>query len=101
MALDAKAEMQKFEAVSIPKRSPDLNVLDYFVWSEVERRLRKRERSFPAGKKETRKQFIVRLRKTAKSIPRRAISGAIGGLARRTELLYRAKGGLVDESAEL
>lgn len=37
----------KLSLFQIPKRSPDLNVLDYAVWSEVEKRLRAQERRWP------------------------------------------------------
>jgi hypothetical protein len=97
----AAKKAKKMETFEIPKRSPDLNVMDYFVWSEVEKRLRETERSWPEGRKETREQFIKRLRKTARSIPGRLINKAIGDLARRANLLYRAEGGLFDESKEL
>lgn len=30
----------------IPKRSPDLNVMDYAIWAEVEKRLRKQEHAW-------------------------------------------------------
>ena len=30
----------KLKVLHIPKRSPELNVLDFAVWSEVERRMR-------------------------------------------------------------
>ena len=55
----------------------------------------------PDAKHESREQFIRRLRATAKSLPRDEINRAIADLARRAELLYRAKGGLFDESKEL
>ena len=84
----------------IPKRSPDLNVMDYFIWSEVERRMREMERTWPDARRETRPQYIRRLRGAAKSIPANVIDKAIGDLARRAELLYLAKGGLFEESKE-
>ena len=44
-AQQAKADLnvQQFQ---IPCRSPDLNVMDFYVWSEVERRLRTEERTW-------------------------------------------------------
>ena len=83
-----------------PKRSPELNVMDFF-WREVESRLRLEEQSWQKSRKESRAQFISRLRRTAKAIPSSLINKAIDGLARRTKLLYKAKGGLFDESKEL
>ena len=92
---------KRIEKFEIPKRSPDLNVMDFFLWSEVERKLREEERSWHKNRKESRNQFISRLLRTAKAIPRSLIVKAIGDLARRTKLLHKAKGGLFDESEEL
>ena len=39
-------------------RSPDLNVLDYAIWAEVEKRLRKQERNMPDAKHETRQAEV-------------------------------------------
>ena len=100
-AKKAKAENTKLEVFNIPFRSPDLNVMDYYVWDAVERRLREAELRMPDKKHESREEFIRRLRTTAKSLPRDEVSRAIGDLARRAELLYRAKGGLFDETKEL
>ena len=77
-----------------------MNVLDYYFWNEVEGRLRKAEHLFPEDRKETRDDFIIRLKKMALSIPPADVSKVIGDLARRCELLYRAKGGLFEESEE-
>ncbi len=85
------------QAFRVPKRSPDLNVLDYSVWSEVERRLRAQERKMPASKKETRKDFEARLNRTAKRLPPSFINKSIGDLQRRCQLLLEAKGGLFEE----
>ena len=81
----------------IPKRSPDLNVLDYFVWSEVERRLRKQEAKWPASRRETRVAFIRRLRRTALGLRTADINRAIGDMPRRCALLHKAKGELFEE----
>ena len=91
----------KIEQFTIPKRSPDLNVLDYYFWSEVERKMRRAECLWPEDRRETREEFIRRLRRTALAVPQHSINKAIGDLARRAELLYRAKGGLFDESKEI
>ena len=100
-AKKAKASITKLEVFNIPFRSPDLNVMDYYVWDAIERRLREAELQMPDKKHESREQFIRRLRATAKSLPRDEINRAIADLARRAELLYQAKGGLFDESKEL
>ena len=94
----ARSHIIPFE---IPKRSPDLNVLDYYVWSAVEKKLREQELRMAEDKKETRIQFIARMRRAVKLLPAALIKKAIGDLSRRAKLLYKAKGGLFDEPEEL
>ena len=98
LARDAKAAA-KITPIEFPKHSPDLNVMDFFVWSEIEKRLRGQERSWPADRKETRPGFIRRLRRVARSLTADLLDKAVGDLARRTEALHRAKGGLFEEGA--
>ena len=88
----------KLDVLSIPKRSPDLNVLDYCIWSTVERLMRKQERNMKDAKKETREQFIRRLDRTAHSLSEDFINNAVGSLQRRCQLLLKARGGLFIES---
>jgi hypothetical protein len=90
--LDAK-EAAGIEAFSLPKRSPDLNPLDFSFWAEVNRRMRKQEASWPSAKKEKRDVFLRRLRRTAKNISPEFINKIIGNLPRRLQLLKGAKGG--------
>ena len=79
--------------LSIPKRSPpDLNPMDYSVWSEINRRLRKQERKFPCNKQETRAEYLSRLRRTARNLPSSFIKKAVGDMSRRCQLLLAAKG---------
>ena len=42
----------KLVSFDIPKRSPDLNVCDYALWKEVNRRMRKTELQWPTAKKD-------------------------------------------------
>ena len=91
---------KKLEVLHLPKRSPDLNVLDYAVWAEVERRLRRQEKKWPAGKHETRAEFERRLNRTAMSLPVEFINKSIGDLKRRCERLYAAQGGLFEEGGK-
>ena len=86
------------EVLRIPKRSPDLNVLDYCIWSTVERLMREQERNMKDAKKETRDQFIRRLDRTAYGLSGEAVDKAIGSLQRRCGLLLKARGGLFVES---
>ena len=93
-AAKAAAKIQPFR---IPPRSPDLNVMDYFLWTEMQKRLRAQERKWGDDRRETRAQFIRRLRCTAARLPADLINRAIGDLARRAEGVCRAKSGLIEE----
>ena len=86
----------KLHVLEIPKRSPDLNVLDYAIWTEVEKRLRDQEKRFPSDKRETRQEFENRLDRIARELPRSFIDDCIGNLYERSQLLYEAKGGLFE-----
>ncbi len=84
----------------IPKRSPDLNVLDYAIWSKVNALMRRQEKSFPSDKTETRDEFIKRLERTARSLPRKFINDSIADMQRRCQKLCKAKGGLFEEGGK-
>ena len=71
--------------------------MDYSIWAEVERRLRRQELRFPAEKRETRAQFIQRLQRTAKGLSKDFLTKAISDMVRRCQLLYDAEGGLFEE----
>ena len=86
--------MKVFE---IPKSSPCLNVCDYFLWAEVNRRMREQEKKFPAGKRESRNQFLSRLRRTALSLPPDMVSAAVGDMKRRCSHLLTAADGNIEE----
>ena len=92
----AKAK-EKIEIFEIPKRSPDLNVCDYALWKAVSRKMRKQERSFPASKRETRDEYLKRLKKAATSLPKSFVDKAIGDMAERCRRLYNARGGHFEE----
>ena len=67
------------------------------MWSEVERQLRIQERTWDDNRKESREDFIKRLQRTIRSLPKSSIDGAIGDLAWRARALHKAKGGLLEE----
>ena len=92
-------ERAKLNVFEIPKRSPDLSVMDYAVWKEVNRRMRAQEKTW-GKKRETRDQYITRLHKTAKRLPASFINKSIGDMARRCERLYKAKGGYFEEGGK-
>ncbi len=93
----AEKRAQRMQVLTMPKRSPDLNVLDFAVWSRVESLMRAQERKMKADKHETRTQFENRLDRTAKSLPAAFINASIGNLQKRCQLLIAAKGGLFEE----
>ena len=88
----AAKRASKIDVFEIPCRSPDLNPLDYSIWSEVNKRMRAQERTWKT-KKESRDQYVARLKRTAQGLDRAFVDDAIGNLAVRSERLYQAKGG--------
>lgn len=91
----------KIEVFHIPKRSPDLSVLDYAVWDHVNKRMRKTEATWPQHKTETRLQFLARLKRTAKTTKATFLKSAMSDMTRRCKLLYEAKGGHFDEGKKM
>ena len=84
----------------IPKRSPGLNVCDYMLWHEINTRMRKTEAKWDKGRRETRAQYIARLRKTALRLPRSLILKSIGDMRRRCARLYAARGAHFEEGGK-
>lgn len=84
-------------AFSLPKRSPDLNPLDFSFWAAVNAKMRVQERKFPKSKTETRAAYINRLRRTAKAMPSDYINKIIGAIAGRCQQIANAKGGHIVE----
>ena len=96
--LKAKEEV-KINEFAIPKRSPCLNVCDYALWDEVNRCMREQEARWK-GKKDTREEFLERLRKTAFSLPESVVKKMVQGMKPRCERLYTAKGGNIEEGVK-
>ena len=90
-ALEAKGEVG-IECLEFPKRSPDLNPLDYGFWDVVNRRMRKQEAAFPKTKRETRDEFIVRLKRTITRVPESVLTPLVQSMKRRCVAL-KASGG--------
>ena len=82
----------KIKAFVIPKRSPDLSVMDYAIWKRITTTMRLQERRFKTSKKETRDQFLARLQRVAKNLPSTFIKKAIGNMKERCARLFLAKG---------
>lgn len=94
--LAAKAA-SSIESFNIPRRSPGLNVCDYALWSEVSRRMRATEASWPPGRAETRKAYIARLRRTALRLPACFVNASISNMRIRCQRLDIAGGGHFEE----
>lgn len=92
----AAKQRARISAFEIPARSPQLNLCDYWLWREVNTRMRARERKFPSGKRETRAAFIRRLKRTAKSIPSDMVTKSIESMKKRCRLLAEAEGGQIE-----
>jgi hypothetical protein len=95
-ALTAKSEAH-ISTLDLPRRSPDLNVLDYSLWSIINRNMRAQERSFKKSKKETATEFKARLRRTALSLPESVVKKAVADMHRRTLEVLKEEGGLIKE----
>ena len=96
----AAKEEAKLNVLEIPRRSPDLSVMDYAVWSEINRRMRRQERKWPKSKRETRAQFAARLRRTANNLPPTFLENSLGDMQRRCKRVLEAKGGLIEEGGK-
>ena len=96
-AAQAVKEELGITVMSLPPRSPDLNVLDYALWNAMNRRLRAQESKFHPTKKETTEQSAARIRRAALSLPESLVRKAVGSMRRRLQLIKENKGGLINE----
>jgi hypothetical protein len=94
--MKAKAALH-IKVFEIPKRSPDLSVLDYAVWIHVSRSMRRQEKSFRPSFVETRAEYLRRLQRTATGMSEPRVKRWIGDMRRRCQRLYDAEGGLFEE----
>ena len=93
----AKKRELGMSVIALPPRSPDLNCLDYCLWNLISKKLRTQEKAFPPQKKETRDQFLKRLRHVALTLPTSAVKAAQMSMKRRCKEIEAAKGGLILE----
>lgn len=84
-------------SMPLPKRSPDCNVLDYSLWSQINERMRAQEQSFPGSFRESETAYRRRLRRTALMLPKSIVTKAVGDMRRRMLELVKNKGGLINE----
>ena len=93
--LQAKAAAN-ITTLDLPRRSPDLNVLDYTLWAEINKRMRAQEETFRASKKESKAAYMERLRRTAIMLPKSVVTTAVKAMSARTKKVAEAKGGLIE-----
>ena len=70
-----------------------VSTIDYGLWAAVSRRMRRQERAFPKGKRETRKEYVDRLGRAAKALPRTLVDKILKDMKRRCERCCAARGG--------
>ena len=87
-ATDAKRELG-ITTIEFPRYSPDLNPMDFFLWAEVDRRM---VANAPTAR-ETKQQFMARLRRTALNIPEDVIRRGVASMKKRAQAVFDAKGG--------
>ena len=85
----AKQELG-FKVLSLPRYSPDLNPLDFFLWDDIEQRM---QNSAPKNRKETVEEFKMRLRKTAMGTSQKLLGKAIASIKDRVSAIFEAHGG--------
>ena len=72
-------------------RPPHLRL--HMLWKTINVRMRLQERSFPPSRKETKEQYLARLRRTALSLPEAVVKRAVQDMHRRVRLAVRFKAG--------
>ncbi|CAJ1406203.1 unnamed protein product [Effrenium voratum] len=90
-ARDTKVE-QRISVLEIPKRSPDVNPLDYGFWAHVNERLRVQESRFGVNFRESRDHFVRRLRRTILRTHPAFLRSLVTSMKRRAVALVAAKG---------
>ena len=81
----------------LPRRSPDLNVLDYSLWHAINVKMRRQERGFRPATKETRSDYLARLRRAALGLPQGTVQKAVADMHRRVREVIAENGGLFTE----
>ena len=95
MAIRRKKELG-LTPIGMPKRSPDLQPMDYSIWSEINRAMRKSE-SRMGQRAESKRDHIARLQQTAESLSPDLLRGAQRSLKRRLQMCFKARGYLFRE----
>ena len=87
----------KIDTMEFPKRSPDLNPLDYAFWSAVNVRLRAQEAHFAEDYKESRNKFEKRVKRTILRVPASVLGPMVSSMQRRCAAVKTANGGNFEE----
>ena len=94
--LKAKAAVG-ITTLNLPKRSPDLNVLDDSLWSQINTQMREAEAKRPKDFTEGWQEYKDRLRRTALALPAAVVKEAVMDVKRRLHALEVANGGYSEE----
>ena len=70
------------------------------LWSRVSQLMRRQEREFKNSMRETRAEYLDRLRRTATSLPRVFVERAISDMAPRCKRLHEANGSHFEEGGK-
>ena len=70
-------------SLHLPRRSPDLNVLDYSLWHAIDVRMRAQEAEMRPTKKESKGEYLKRLRCCAMTLPKSVVEPAVMDMRRR------------------
>ena len=91
----SKKREEGIKVRELPPRSPDLNVLDYSLWKAITKRLRKQEATFHHRRKESKSEYLARLRKTALGLPSAVVRKAVYSMKRRCKEVKENGGYLI------
>ena len=84
-----------FDVLRLPPRSPELQPLDFSLWSMVERRFVESNARILGT--ESRAKYLTRLRRTIERIPLNSIRNSIDSMDRRVKTLHSVKGDVFDD----
>ena len=83
----------KYKIMSLPPSSPDLNPLDFCIWADIERRMKK---GGPKRGAEAFAKYKERLRKTAMSTSPAMITKALASMPKRILAVYNEQGNHIE-----
>lgn len=88
-----KAEQKNgLTIIKLPKYRSDLMPLDYSVWDNIHKRMIFEEQGWPKSKRETKKEYIARLKQTALDTPKAEMDKCMASMRRRCRALVDSGG---------